>query len=113
MDREVLEQYTEYFNKQKGRQYPCSNQIVVCGVITNDRDKALYIMEEKGAVLIGQCYNNIKWELNNEIWVWKRWNEVMRGHRFYKVIVDQAIDENLFRWARIYCSSYCCSMEIV
>ncbi len=113
MDREVLEQYAEYFNNQKGRAYPCSNQIVVCGVITKDRDRALSIMKEKGAVIIGQCNNNIKWELNNEIWVWKRWNETMRGHRFYKVLVDEDVDENLFRWTRIFCASYCCSMEIV
>ena len=113
MDIKVMEQYAEWFNNQKGTPYPCSNQIVVCGVITKDKNKALSIMEEKGAVLIGQGNNNIKWELGNEIWVWKVWNETMRGHRFYKVIVDEDIDENLFRWTRFCCALYCCSMEIV
>lgn len=113
MDREILERYAEYFNKQKGSPYPCSNQIVVCGVITKDRDKALSIMESKGAVIKSQGNNVIKWELNNEIWYWKRWNEMMRGYRFYKVIVDEDVDENLFRWTRCICASYCCSMEIV
>lgn len=113
VNREVLEYYADYFNNQKGSPYPCSNQIVVCGVITNDKNKALSMMAEKGALLIMQGNNNIQWELNNEIWVWKRWNETMRGHRFYKVLVDKDVGENLFRWTRIYCASYCCSMEIV
>ena len=38
MDRKILEHYVEHFNKQDVRQYPCSNQIVVCAVITKDRD---------------------------------------------------------------------------
>lgn len=113
MNREELEHYAEYFNKQKGSSYPCSNQIVVCGVMTRDINKALSVMESKGAIIKMRGNNNIVWELDNEIWYWKRWNEMMRGHRFYKVIVDKDVDENLFRWTRIYCAGYCCSMEIV
>ena len=41
MDLKRLEHYREYFNKQKGRKYPCSNQIVRCAIVTNDRDKAV------------------------------------------------------------------------
>lgn len=113
MNREELEHYAEYFNKQKGSPYPCSNQIVVCGVMTRDINKALSVMESKGAIIKMRGNNNIVWELDNEIWYWKRWNEMMRGHRFHKVIVDKDVDENLFRWTRIFCASYCCSMEIV
>ena len=32
MDLKVLKEYANYFNKQEGRQYPCSNQIVTCAV---------------------------------------------------------------------------------
>lgn len=30
---------TEYFSKQEGQNYPCSNQIVVCGFCTSDFKK--------------------------------------------------------------------------
>ena len=113
MDREILEQYAEYFNKQKGNPYPCSNQTVACGVIINDQKKAISVMEQKGATLISQNYDRIKWILNNEVWLWRNWNTNYRGYRFYKLIVEQDIDERMFDWVRAYGSLYCCSMEIV
>lgn len=113
MDKKILEHYVEYFSKQEGRPYPCSNQIVVCAVITKDRDKALSVMEEKGAVIKRQSYNGIEWELNNERWLWRVWNENARGYRFYKVLVDENVDENLFRFVIVYSDLYCCSMEII
>lgn len=113
VDKKELEYYVEYFNRQEGRPYPISNQIVTCAIITNNRDKALSIMNKKGATIKRQTYNSIDWELNNERWIWRIWNNNTRGYRFYKVIVDKDIDEELFRYAVVYCASYCCSMEIV
>ncbi len=113
MDKKILEHYADCFNKQEGRLYPCSNQIVICAIITKDRDKALSVMEEKGAVIKRQGYYYIEWELNNERWLWRTWNENARGYRFYKVLVDENVDENLFRFVTVYSSSYCCSMEII
>lgn len=114
MNREVLEHYVEYFNKQEGRPYPVSNQIVTCGVITDDRDKALSVMEERGAVIRRQHYNYIEWKLGNETWLWRYWNENHRGYRFYKILVDKDIDDELFfNFVRIKSDSYCCSMEII
>lgn len=113
MNREVLEHYVEYFNKQEGRLYPCSNQIVVCGVITEDRDKALSVMKDRGAVIRRHSLNCIEWELNNERWLWRIWNDGARGYRFYKILVDRNIDEELFGFVRVKSSIYCCSMEII
>lgn len=117
MNREVLERYVEHFNNQEGRPYPCSNQIVVCGVITKDKDKALSVMEKKGAIIksrySGFVKGHIEWELNNERWLWKNWNENYRGYRFYKILIDENIDEELFRFATTRAGSYCCSMEII
>lgn len=114
MDKKILEHYVEYFSKQKGRPYPCSNQIVVCAVITKDRDKALSVMEEKGAVIKRQSYNGIEWELNNERWLWRVWNESCRGYRLYKVIIDENVDDNVFRCLiSPLCDNYCCSFEII
>lgn len=113
MDREILERYAEYLNKQKGNPYPCSNQTVVCGVITNDREKALSVMAEKGAIIESQYYNRIVWQLNNERWIWRDWNTGYRGYRFYKMLIDENIDEKMFNWAMAYGNLYCCNMEII
>lgn len=113
MNREELEHYVEYFNKQKGRPYPCSNQTVVCAVITQDIDKALSTMEEKGAIITRHGNNQIEWQLNNERWLWKNWNTDWRGYRFYKLIIDKDIDERMFYWAIVKAGLYCCSMEIL
>ena len=117
MDRTILEHYVDYFNKQEGSPYPCGNQIVVCGVITKDRDKALSVMEKKGAIVksrySGFVNGHIEWELNNERWLWKNWNMNYRGYRFYKILIDKNIDEELFRFAITRASLYCCSMEII
>lgn len=113
MDRKILEHYVEYYNNQEGQNYPCSNQIVVCGIITKDKDKAFSVMEKKGAILKRQRFEQVEWELNNERWLWRNWNMNCRGFRFYKMLVDENIDEDLFDYARIFSCSYCCSMEII
>lgn len=113
MIREKLKHYVEYFNSQEGREHPCSNQTVVCGIITKDKDKALSIMEEKGAVIKRMCNDYIEWELNNERWLWRNWNMNHRGYRFYKILVDKDIDDELFEFAIIKSCLYCCSMEII
>ena len=51
MNKEILEHYVEYFNNQKGQKFPCSNQIVCCAIVTNDKEKALKVMEQKGATI--------------------------------------------------------------
>lgn len=112
MDKKILNHYIKYFNNQNGRCYPCSNQIVICGVIIKDKNKALSVMESKGAVIKCNGNNTVEWELNNERWLWKNWNTNYRGYRFYKVIIDENISERMFHWAVAYCGSYCCSMEV-
>lgn len=116
MDRKILERKAEFYNKQEGRRFPCSNQIVTCAIITGDRDKALSVMKEKGAIVKSQSYiyPRIEWELNNERWIWRNWNDSCKGYRLYKVIVDENIDENVFRCLiSPLCANYCCSFEII
>ena len=114
MDRKILERKAEFYNKQEGRKFPCSNQVVLCGIITDDRDKALSVMNKKGATIKLQSYHRIEWELNNERWLWRNWNESCRGYRLYKVIVDENVDENVFRYlVSPLCANYCCSFEII
>lgn len=114
MDRKILERKAEFYNKQEGRKFPCSNQIVSCGVITDDKNKALAIMNERGATIKSQSiYNRIEWMLDNEIWIWRNWNESVKAFRFYKVIVDENIDESVFHHIEPLLANYCCSFEII
>lgn len=114
MDIEVLEHYAEVFNKQKVRKFPCSNQIVVCGIVTYDREKAILIMNKKGATVISQSRHRIEWKLNNERWIWRIWNDGCRGYRFYKIVVDKDIGYDLLKNMILPCSDlYCCSFEII
>ena len=116
MDRKRLERLAEKFSKQEGQNYPCGNQVVLCGVITNNKDKALSVMKERGAVITSKwsISPRIEWELDGERWLWRNWNESSRAIRFYKVLVDENIDENTFNYLimpRLAC--YCCSFEII
>lgn len=112
---EILERHREYYNKQEGRKYPCSNQIVVCGIFTEDRNKAIDFMEDKDIVDIRVMYDEIVWHLSNgEKWIWRHWNEYCRGYRFYKVAVDRDIDRKIFEYIIMpYTGFYCCSFEII
>lgn len=114
MDRKRLAQCAEFYNKQEGRKYPCSNQIVLCGIITDDRDKALAIMNKKGAAIKIQSLARIEWELNGERWLWRNWNKSCKGYRLYKIIVDENVDADVFRrLISPLCANYCCSFEII
>ena len=115
MNRERLKYLSEYYNKQEGRKYPCSNQTVICGIITNDRNKALNFMKDKEFTRKQERFDQIVWTLpNGEVWKWRYWNETIRGHRFYKVAVDENVNDELFEFCILpLCSLYCCSMEII
>jgi hypothetical protein len=115
VNREHLKYWAEYYNKQEGRKYPCSNQTVICGIITDDRDKALNFMKDKEFIRKHELLDQIVWVLpNGEIWKWRNWNETIRGYRFYKVAVDENVNDELFEFLILpLCSLYCCSMEII
>lgn len=113
---EELEYYRDYFNKQEGRKYPCSNQTVRCIVITDDKDKAVNFMRCK-PVAEKREYdhgNIIEWFLKNgDKWLWRVWNGSCRSYRFYKIAIDKNVDKELFEYLVLpYCNIYCCSFEI-
>ena len=112
---EELKKFKEYYDKQEGQKYPCSNQIVKCGIITTNRNLAIDFMKDKEVVKKWERKDEIMWELDNgEQWLWKNWNINCRGHRFYKVAIDKMIDRNLFDClVRPYCGLYCCSVDII
>lgn len=111
----VLKHWAEYFNKQEGQKYPCSNQTVVCYIVTDDRNKAISFIKDKNIVEKKETKNWIEWTLDNgERWIWRNLNEGCRGYRFYKMVVDRYIDADIFRYIVLpCCGNYCCSMEII
>ena len=116
IDIKELQRLAKIFNAQPGRKYPCSNQIVICAVVANNRDKALEIMKNKGAALTRVSNRFIEWNLDNELWIWRPWNPNIRGYRFYKVIIDKDIDMSYNDFGNSIlasCGFYCCSFEIV
>lgn len=115
---ETLEKCRDYYSSQEGRKYPCSNQTVICGIFTSDRNKAINFMKDKNFVKAKkEIENAIIWYLsNNEQWVWKNWNDtqIYRSYRFYKVAVDKDINPEIFECLVLPCASfYCCSFEII
>ena len=113
MNKKTLEYYVQYFNKQKGKQYPCTNQI--CGIITDDRNKALDFMKDKEFIEKQERYDQIYWKLSNgERWQWRKWSAGCRGCRFYKVVIDKDINDDIFNFLVLpSLASCCCSMEII
>lgn len=112
---EILEQIKKFYDSQEGRKYPCSNQVVVCGIITEDRNTAIGFMKNKNVVKKLERKDEIIWELDNgERWKWKRWNENCRGQGFYKIAIDRLTDKELLEYIILpSCANYCCSVEII
>ena len=112
---EYLKEFKEYYDNQEGRRYPCSNQIVRCGVVTNNREKAIDFMKDKNVIRKIENQYFIEWTLdNNEKWIWRKWNEYAKGCRFYKIAIDKYINKDVFNCLiRPCCYNYCCSVEII
>ena len=103
---------TEYFSKQKGQSYPCSNQIVVCGFVSlylNDWKEFIYNNKDK----IIRCMKEEIILNNNERWIWiDPSNYSIRGYRFYKVLADKNINKKIIEETILpQCSFYCKSFK--
>lgn len=108
---EYLEHYKNYFNTQEGCCYPCSNQTVVCAIITHDEKLARRTMKKDPCRIF---YNRLEWYIDDEHWIWfKGMTNNCRGYRFYKVIIDKNLDKEEIEQVIALCSFYCCSFEII
>lgn len=104
---------TENINSQEGRQYPCSNQTVVCGIFTT-RDRFEEIAFKSRNRIIKRTRDELWYA--NEHWIFfdksKPYNA--RGYRFYKLKVDSDIDKKTFlENIYPYCSLYCKEIEFM
>lgn len=111
----MLENYANYFNKQTGRNLSCSNQVITCIYITKYKQEVFDYLNQKNITPILIRKNLIKWQENNEIWMWCPISESSRGKRFYKVKISKNYNdyEILEKIIIPCCSLYCCSWEVI
>lgn len=99
--------------KQKGQNYPCSNQIVTCGFVgtssqwANFVSKSDYIYKVSGRIALrnGESWRffNIGYDPNH-----------IRGYRFYKLKVSKEIDRKFFfQYIMPCCALYCCEIDFI
>lgn len=101
---------TDYFSKQEGQNYPCSNQTVLCGFCTSNfkewekfRDSQKdYIKKQKFSITLK---NGEKWNYINSYLD-------IKGYRLYKVLVDKTLDEKIINEKIVVaCVHYCKSFK--
>ena len=111
MTEEEMKLISERINKQKGRKYPCSNQIVVCGFFSTDEEWNNFVnnnfdkikTQQKDRVIFA---NKEQWYHFNYI------NYLQRGYIFYKIKSSRNVNrELLLNCIYPYCSLYCKEIE--
>lgn len=107
---EEQERISYFINKQKGRNYPYSNQIVICGFFGTDNAWKSFQKEKEEKKNVLQKSKEELFLSNEEHWIFFPYqkNYLCRGYRFYKIKVDERIDgkmffENIYPYCTIYC----------
>lgn len=101
----------EFFNNQEGDKYPCSNQMVVCGFVTEDDDKWKEFINQNKDNIQQLREREVRFK-NGERWVRVPISESVRGYRYYKAKVDKAINKKFLEACILpCCSHYCCEFE--
>lgn len=107
LTQEEMQYYEHYFSMREGRKQPCSNQIVLCGLVM-PKEKARDLMKEYKQIRTNE------WFYNEELWRLIPMNYASRGYRFYKVWIDKDINKQFFRQVIMpLCAMYCCEMKFV
>lgn len=111
MTEEEMKLISERINKQEGRKYPCSNQIVVCGFFSTDKEWNNFVNNNLDKIKTRQKDRVIF--VNKEQWYHFNYiNYSQRGYRFYKIKVSRNVNRELFlNCIYPYCSLYCKEIE--
>ena len=111
MTEEEMKLISERINKQEGRKYPCSNQIVVCGFFSTDEEWNNFVNNNFDKIKTKQKDRIIF--ANKEQWYHFNYiNYSQRGYRFYKIKVSRNVNRELFlNCIYPYCSLYCKEIE--
>lgn len=106
------EKIKEYFNKQEGQNYPCSNQIVLNDFITNDKSKWEKFLKDNKDKIIKKRENEIVLNNNERWYYYGNLSGSIIGYRFYKVKVDKTLDKKFITECILPCCAlYCCEFE--
>ena len=75
LTNEQIQYYTNSFSKRQGRKYPCSNQTVTCGIISNKSEEEINkIMINRGYFLYKMTYQKNEWlPKNQKCYPYERW----------------------------------------
>ena len=113
MNEVYIQNTIKMINKQKGQQYPCSNQIVSKIIYVNKIDqKVENYLKSIGAEWVYRQKTEGAVILNNEKWIVLSANQKNRGYRAYEAKIDKRIDDYAF--STFICgtlSSYCHKVE--
>lgn len=110
--KEERDKISNWINNQKGQFYPCSNQVVCCGFVSDDNYKWHDFIEENKENIEKLTKRDFILK-NKERWVKIPISESVRGYRYYKIKVDRNIDDINFLEQIILpcCANYCCELE--
>ena len=111
----LLKKYACHFNKQKGRKYPFSNQVIKCVYITEHKQEVIDYLNKNNLSITKMQKNVIEWQEGNEFWRWHPISKAFRGYRFYKVKISKNYNNYKVLKTIILpcCVNYCCSWEIM
>lgn len=111
MTEEEMKLISGKINKQEGRKYPCSNQIVVCGFFSTDEDWNNFVNNNLDKIKIQQK-DRVVFANKEQRCHFNPVNYSQRGYRFFKIKVSCNINRKIFL-NRIYpyCSLYCKEIE--
>ena len=105
------ERIAKHFNQQEGQPYPCSNQVVICGFITEDDDKWKEFIDQNKDNIQQLRKEEVRLK-NGERWIRVPISDSIRGYRYYKAKVDRAINEKFLKTCILpCCAHYCCNFE--
>jgi hypothetical protein len=109
--KEERDKISDYFNNQEGQNYPCSNQVVICGFVTDDDNKWEEFIRQNENNIVTLMKRKVRFE-NGERWVRIPTSESSRGYRYYKVKVDNNINRKFLEQIILpCCAHYCCEFE--
>lgn len=111
ISKEERDKISNWINNQEGRRYPCSNQIVCCGFVTDDNEKWQNFIEQNKDSIEKLTKREIVFD-SRERWIKIPLNSSFRGYRYYKIKVDKNIDKNFLEQVILpCCANYCCELE--
>lgn len=109
--KEERDKISNWINNQEGQNYPCSNQRVCCGFVTDDNNKWNNFIKQNKNYIERLMQRDVVFK-NKEHWVKIPTSDFVRGRRYYKIKIDKNIDIKFLEQVILpCCANYCCELE--